>query len=48
MIPDVISLQVAQVSCLESAIGSLKQEQKSWEQQSQALKAQLSVSQDKV
>ncbi|XP_068874760.1 ninein isoform X2 [Aphelocoma coerulescens] len=40
--------KVAQVSCLESAIGSLKQEQKSWEQQSQALKAQLSVSQDKV
>uniref|UniRef100_A0A8C5TE51 Ninein n=1 Tax=Malurus cyaneus samueli TaxID=2593467 RepID=A0A8C5TE51_9PASS len=40
--------KAAQVSCLESAIGSLKQEQKSWEQQSQALKAQLSVSQDKV
>ncbi|XP_017594381.1 PREDICTED: ninein isoform X1 [Corvus brachyrhynchos] len=40
--------KVAQVSCLESAISSLKQEQKSWEQQSQALKAQLSVSQDKV
>ncbi|NWW04728.1 NIN protein, partial [Oreocharis arfaki] len=40
--------KVAQVSCLESAIGSLKQEQKSWEQQSQALKAQLSISQDKV
>ncbi|OWK53183.1 Ninein [Lonchura striata] len=40
--------KVAQVSCLESAIGSLKQEQKSWEQQSQALKAQLSLSQDKV
>ncbi|NXQ05208.1 NIN protein, partial [Vidua macroura] len=40
--------KVAQVSCLESAMGSLKQEQKSWEQQSQALKAQLSLSQDKV
>ncbi|XP_066177591.1 ninein isoform X1 [Sylvia atricapilla] len=40
--------KVAQVSCLESAVGSLKQEQKSWEQQSQALKAQLSLSQDKV
>ncbi|NXL15066.1 NIN protein, partial [Setophaga kirtlandii] len=40
--------KVAQVSCLEGAIGSLKQEQKSWEQQSQALKAQLSLSQDKV
>ncbi|XP_071413293.1 ninein isoform X1 [Pithys albifrons albifrons] len=40
--------KVAQVSCLESAIGSLKQEQKSWEQQSQALKAQLSISQEKV
>ncbi|NXM10361.1 NIN protein, partial [Ploceus nigricollis] len=40
--------KVAQVSCLESAIGSLKQEQKSWEQQSQALKTQLSLSQDKV
>ncbi|NXS06621.1 NIN protein, partial [Neodrepanis coruscans] len=40
--------KVAQVSCLESAIGSLKQEQKSWEQQSQALKAQLTISQEKV
>ncbi|XP_009074479.1 PREDICTED: ninein [Acanthisitta chloris] len=40
--------KVAQVSCLESAISSLKQEQKSWEQQSQALKAQLTVSQEKV
>ncbi|XP_023783006.1 ninein isoform X2 [Cyanistes caeruleus] len=40
--------KVAQVSCLESAISSLEQEQKSWEQQSQALKAQLSLSQDKV
>ncbi|KAI1237447.1 Ninein, partial [Lamprotornis superbus] len=40
--------KVAQVSCLESAVSSLKQEQKSWEQQSQALKAQLSLSQDKV
>ncbi|NXC27448.1 NIN protein, partial [Campylorhamphus procurvoides] len=33
--------KVAQVSCL-------KQEQQSWEQQSQALKAQLSISQEKV
>ncbi|XP_010180167.1 PREDICTED: ninein isoform X2 [Mesitornis unicolor] len=40
--------KVAQVSCLESAIGSLKQEQKCWEQQSQALKTQLAVSQEKV
>ncbi|NWZ35760.1 NIN protein, partial [Brachypodius atriceps] len=40
--------KVAQVSCLESAVSSLKQEQKSWEQQCQALKAQLSLSQDKV
>ncbi|NXF74800.1 NIN protein, partial [Sclerurus mexicanus] len=40
--------KVAQVSCLESALGSLEQEQKSWEQQSQALKAQLSISQEKV
>uniref|UniRef100_A0A8C5IUG5 Ninein n=1 Tax=Junco hyemalis TaxID=40217 RepID=A0A8C5IUG5_JUNHY len=40
--------KVAQVSCLESAVGSLEQEQQSWEQQSQALKAQLSLSQDKV
>ncbi|KAM9239583.1 ninein [Leptosomus discolor] len=40
--------KVAQVSCLENAIGSLKQEQKSWEQQSQALKTQLAVSQEKV
>ncbi|XP_050192061.1 LOW QUALITY PROTEIN: ninein [Myiozetetes cayanensis] len=40
--------KVAQVSCLESAVGSLKQEQKSWEQQSQALKAQLTISQEKV
>ncbi|XP_050831401.1 ninein isoform X3 [Serinus canaria] len=40
--------KAAQVSCLESAVGSLKQEQKSWEQQSQALKAELSLSQDKV
>ncbi|NWR91628.1 NIN protein, partial [Furnarius figulus] len=40
--------KVTQVSCLESAVGSLKQEQKSWEQQSQALKAQLSISQEKV
>lgn len=40
--------KVAKVSFLESAVGSLKQEQKSWEQQSQTLKAQLSVSQEKV
>ncbi|XP_068272706.1 ninein [Nyctibius grandis] len=40
--------KVARVSCLENAIGSLKQEQKTWEQQSQALKAQLTVSQEKV
>ncbi|XP_009892193.1 PREDICTED: ninein isoform X2 [Charadrius vociferus] len=40
--------KVAKVSCLESAIGSLKQEQKSWEQQSQTLKTQLTISQEKV
>ncbi|XP_075568611.1 ninein isoform X2 [Pelecanus crispus] len=40
--------KVAKVSCLENAIGSLKQEQKSWEQQSQTLKTQLAVSQEKV
>ncbi|KAM6256028.1 ninein isoform 5-T5 [Spheniscus humboldti] len=40
--------KVAKVSCLENAVGSLKQEQKSWEQQSQTLKTQLSVSQEKV
>ncbi|NWH61893.1 NIN protein, partial [Geococcyx californianus] len=40
--------KVAKVSCLENAIGSLKQEQKSWEQQSQTLKAQLAVAQEKV
>ncbi|NXR08325.1 NIN protein, partial [Semnornis frantzii] len=40
--------KVAKISCLESAIGSLKQEQKCWEQQSQTLKAQLTVSQEKV
>ncbi|XP_054056747.1 ninein isoform X2 [Rissa tridactyla] len=40
--------KVAQVSRLESAISSLKQEQKSWEQQSQTLKTQLTVSQEKV
>ncbi|XP_063999248.1 ninein isoform X10 [Pogoniulus pusillus] len=40
--------KVATVSCLENAIGSLKQEQKCWEQQSQTLKAQLTVSQEKV
>ncbi|XP_064317234.1 ninein isoform X1 [Phalacrocorax carbo] len=40
--------KVAKVSCLENAVGSLKQEQKSWEQQSQTLKTQLTVSQEKV
>ncbi|XP_065604531.1 ninein [Cyrtonyx montezumae] len=40
--------KVAKVSCLESMVGSLKQEQKSWEQQSQTLKTQLSASQEKV
>lgn len=45
---DVILFQVAQVSCLENAIGSLKQEQKTWEQQSQTLTTQLAVSQEKV
>ncbi|NXG14079.1 NIN protein, partial [Grallaria varia] len=40
--------KVAQVSRLESTVGSLKQEQQSWEQQSQALKAQLGISQEKV
>ncbi|XP_049684964.1 ninein isoform X2 [Accipiter gentilis] len=40
--------KVAKASCLENAIGSLKQEQKSWEQQSQTLKTQLTVSQEKV
>ncbi|XP_009870831.1 PREDICTED: ninein-like, partial [Apaloderma vittatum] len=40
--------KVAKVSCLENAIGSLKQEQKSWEQQSQTLKTQLTASQEKV
>ncbi|XP_075609307.1 ninein isoform X4 [Balearica regulorum gibbericeps] len=40
--------KVAKVSCLENAIGSLKQEQKSWEQQSQTLKTQLTISQEKV
>ncbi|XP_052552465.1 ninein isoform X2 [Tympanuchus pallidicinctus] len=40
--------KVAKVSFLESAVGSLKQEQKSWEQQSQTLKTQLSASQEKV
>ncbi|XP_075283354.1 ninein isoform X6 [Opisthocomus hoazin] len=40
--------KVAEVSCLERTIGSLKQEQKSWEQQSQTLKTQLAVSQEKV
>ncbi|XP_059675344.1 ninein isoform X2 [Gavia stellata] len=40
--------KVAKVSCLENAIGSLKQEQKSWEQKSQTLKTQLTVSQEKV
>uniref|UniRef100_A0A8B9FGN3 Ninein n=1 Tax=Amazona collaria TaxID=241587 RepID=A0A8B9FGN3_9PSIT len=40
--------KVAKASCLENAVGSLKQEQKSWEQQSQTLKTQLTVSQEKV
>ncbi|OXB72816.1 UNVERIFIED_CONTAM: hypothetical protein H355_011340, partial [Colinus virginianus] len=40
--------KVAKVSCLESVVGSLKQEQKSWEQQSQTLKTQLSASQEKI
>ncbi|NXG43568.1 NIN protein, partial [Psilopogon haemacephalus] len=40
--------KVAKISCLENAVGSLKQEQKCWEEQSQALKAQLTVSQEKV
>ncbi|XP_072194367.1 ninein isoform X4 [Excalfactoria chinensis] len=40
--------KVAKVSFLESTVGSLKQEQKSWEQQSQSLKTQLSASQEKV
>uniref|UniRef100_A0A8V5G416 Uncharacterized protein n=1 Tax=Melopsittacus undulatus TaxID=13146 RepID=A0A8V5G416_MELUD len=40
--------KVAKASCLENAVGSLKQEQKSWEQQSQTLKMQLTVSQEKV
>ncbi|XP_071601220.1 ninein isoform X1 [Heliangelus exortis] len=40
--------QVAKVSCLENAVASLKQEQESWEQQSQTLKTQLTVAQEKV
>uniref|UniRef100_A0A8B9NW57 Ninein n=1 Tax=Apteryx owenii TaxID=8824 RepID=A0A8B9NW57_APTOW len=40
--------KVAKVSFLENAIASLKQEQKSWEQQSQTLKTQLAVSQEKA
>ncbi|XP_061210606.1 ninein isoform X2 [Neopsephotus bourkii] len=40
--------KVAKASCLENEVGSLKQEQKSWEQQSQTLKMQLTVSQEKV
>ncbi|XP_065539911.1 ninein isoform X6 [Lathamus discolor] len=40
--------KVAKASCLENAVGSLKQEQKSWEQQSHTLKTQLTVSQEKV
>uniref|UniRef100_A0A8B9BYP1 Ninein n=1 Tax=Anser brachyrhynchus TaxID=132585 RepID=A0A8B9BYP1_9AVES len=40
--------KVAKVSFLENAVGSLKQEQKSWEQQSQTLKTQLTVAQEKV
>ncbi|KAM8808006.1 ninein [Eudromia elegans] len=40
--------KVAKVSCLESAVASLKQEQKSWEQQSHVLKTQLTASQEKA
>nr|XP_047922192.1 ninein isoform X3 [Anser cygnoides] len=40
--------KVAKVSFLENAVGSLKQERKSWEQQSQTLKTQLTVAQEKV
>ncbi|XP_032631508.1 ninein isoform X9 [Chelonoidis abingdonii] len=40
--------KVAKVNFLENVIASLKQEQKSWEQQSQTLKVQLTVSQEKV
>ncbi|XP_067410852.1 ninein isoform X1 [Emydura macquarii macquarii] len=40
--------KVAKVNFLENVIASLKQEQKSWEQQSQTLKMQLTVSQEKV
>ncbi|XP_053331697.1 ninein isoform X5 [Spea bombifrons] len=38
----------AKVSYLEGQIASLKQEEKSWEQQTQGLKGQLSVSHEKV
>nr|XP_006116363.1 ninein isoform X3 [Pelodiscus sinensis] len=40
--------KVAKVNVLENVIASLKQEQKSWDQQSQALKTQLTASQEKV
>ncbi|XP_062433738.1 ninein [Rhea pennata] len=40
--------KVAKVSFLENAVASLKQEQKSWEQQSQTLKTQLTVSHEKA
>ncbi|XP_053331694.1 ninein isoform X2 [Spea bombifrons] len=40
--------QSAKVSYLEGQIASLKQEEKSWEQQTQGLKGQLSVSHEKV
>ncbi|XP_074852299.1 ninein isoform X9 [Carettochelys insculpta] len=40
--------KVAKVNLLENVIASLKQEQKSWEQQNQTLKTQLTVSQEKV
>ncbi|XP_043371857.1 ninein isoform X13 [Dermochelys coriacea] len=40
--------KVAKVNYLENVLASLKQEQKSWEQQSQTLKTQLMVSQEKV
>ncbi|CAM4593203.1 unnamed protein product [Caretta caretta] len=40
--------KVAKVNFLENVLASLKQEQKSWEQQGQTLKMQLTVSQEKV
>ncbi|KAM4690528.1 ninein [Rhinophrynus dorsalis] len=38
----------AKVGHLENKLASMKQEQKSWDQQSQSLKTQLSVSQEKI